>query len=379
VTQRLSALYNNNDMTENRCRPELKLPAHRGLALRAYAALLGLLMCFFSCLSHAAITEQLGTVGVTDLLIKPYFLLSEPQKGEFKLGDSSVQMTWRMDQNFQSSFRIGPKSLRNTMIHFEDEADDSIGIVEGYAQFSSVYGQIRYGLIPIQYAVEGEWQERQLLLPRSLFFKERLNPLRGLGAMYSVQHNGFHSSFSVFNGEGENNPDGLMWFAGKWGWQKFDNLKVGISSLTGESNPTSTTGLADSVASINVEEDALWRQGTFYFLWTPSEWKTLIEVTAGELVQDEKVTGKYSGGHFDIMYDSESWAGLLRYDSLDRDSNTDEDAIREISIGIIFKNAKQTSWVKIIGTKRYEEGERQIPNDQLRLVWQLTPLIDVVY
>jgi hypothetical protein len=114
-------------------------------------------------------------------------------------------------------------------------------------------------------------------------------------------------------------------------------------------------------------------------LWTPSEWKTLIEVTAGELVQDEKVTGKYSGGHFDIMYDSESWAGLLRYDSLDRDSNTDEDAIREISIGIIFKNAKQTSWVKIIGTKRYEEGERQIPNDQLRLVWQLTPLIDVVY
>ncbi|MEO0336572.1 MAG: hypothetical protein AAF202_09260, partial [Pseudomonadota bacterium] len=163
------------------------------------------------------------------------------------------------------------------------------------------------------------------------------------------------------------------------GYQKVDNLKVGLSALTGESNPTSTTGLADRVASVDVEQDALWRQGTFYFLWTPSEWKTLIEVTAGELFQDEKVAGKYSGGHIDLMYDSASWAGLLRYDALDIDSNTDNDAIREISVGVIFKNAKQTSWVKIIGTKRFEEGERQIPNDELRLVWQLTPLIDVVY
>lgn len=340
-------------------------------------------MRFLSCLfifgafaAEAAITERLGDVQVTDLLIKPYFLLSEPQEGEFKLGDTSFQMTWFMDQNFQSTFRVGPKSLRNTMIHFEDEADDSIGIVEGYAQFSSVYGQIRYGLIPIRYGVEGEWQERQLFFPRSLFFKERLIPLRDLGAEYSTQHNGFFTSFSVFNGEGENNPDGRMWYSAKWGWNNPDRAKIGFSGLTGTTKPASTTGLLDPIASVDVEREAQWRMGSFYALWTPSEWKTLLEVHLGELVQDEEVTGKFSGGHFDIMYDSPSWAGLLRYDFLEPDSNTDLDAIREYSVGVIFKNAKQTSWIKIIGTKRFEEGNNQVPNDELRLVWQLTPLID---
>jgi len=325
--------------------------------------------------ASAAITERLGEVEVTDLLLKPYFLLSEPQEGEFKLGDTSVQMTWFMDKNFQSTFRIGPKTLRNTMVHFVDEADDSIGIVEGYGQFSSVYGQIRYGLIPVQYGVEGDWQERELFFPRSLLFKSRILPLRDIGAMYSVQHNGYFSSFSVFNGEGDSNPDGRMWYAAKWGWNQEDRLKIGVSGLTGTSKPESTTGLNDPIASVNVENEALWRMGTIYALWTPSQWKTLLEFTMGELVQDDKVQGKFSGGHFDIMYDTPSWSGLLRYDYLEPDTNTDLDIIKEVSVGVIFKNAKQTSWIKLIGTKRIEEG-RQRPDDQLRLVWQLTPLVD---
>ena len=234
--------------------------------------------------ASAAITERLGEVEVTDLLLKPYFLLSEPQEGEFKLGDTSVQMTWFMDKNFQSTFRIGPKTLRNTMVHFVDEADDSIGIVEGYGQFSSVYGQIRYGLIPVQYGVEGDWQERELFFPRSLLFKSRILPLRDIGAMYSVQHNGYFSSFSVFNGEGDSNPDGRMWYAAKWGWNQEDRLKIGVSGLTGTSKPESTTGLNDPIASVNVENEALWRMGTIYALWTPSQWKTLLEFTMGELV-----------------------------------------------------------------------------------------------
>ena len=75
------------------------------------------------------------------------------------------------------------------------------------------------------------------------------------------------------------------------------------------------------------------------------------------------------------MYDTPSWSGLLRYDYLEPDTNTDLDIIKEVSVGVIFKNAKQTSWIKLIGTKRIEEG-RQRPDDQLRLVWQLTPLVD---
>ncbi|MCB0407740.1 MAG: outer membrane beta-barrel protein [Bdellovibrionales bacterium] len=321
-----------------------------------------------------AITENLGQVEVTDILIKPYFLLKEPQEGEFQLGDTSFQVTWFLENQFSSKLRLGSKTLRQQMGRYSVQREEDIGIVEGYAQYASVYGQARFGMIPISYGAEGSMEERQLFFQRSLLYKQRIVPLRDLGFEYSVQHRGWYSDLKVHNGEGETNPDGRMWMTANWGWKDRNKLKAGIAAMTGTTKPSSTTGVTDTLAGVDVNKEAKWRMGTAFIQWFPSEWKTLLEFTMGELKQDKKIEGKFAGGHVDVMYDTPRWAVMARWDYLNPDSDASNDLKRETSVGFILKNESQTSQLKFIGTKIVEDGQK-IANDEFRLVWQLTPLV----
>lgn len=321
------------------------------------------------------VTEQLGTVSLTDVLLKPYLLLKEPQEGEFRLGDSSMQVAWFLDKTFQSRIRLGPESLRNQMARYSDSLQDRIGIVEAFAQYSSVYGQARFGMIPLSYGAEGALEERELFFPRSLFFKNRVFALRDIGFEYRVQNKGYFSEFKVFNGEGETNPDGRMWFIANWGWKDRDKFSAGLAGMTGTTKPSSTAGIADTLAGVDVNQQAKWRMGTVFLKWYPSAWKVLLDFTMGELIQSDDIQGKFAGGHLDFIYDQPTWAVMTRFDYFDPNVEASQDLKRESSIGIILKNHNQTSQVKFIGTKVVEDGN-QISNDEFRLVWQLTPLVE---
>ncbi len=327
-------------------------------------------------LPSQAMTEKLGQVELTDVLIKPWFELREPQEGEFQVGESSVQFTWFLESHFQSKIRIGPKTLLNPMARFNIRPTTDIGLVEAFGQYSSLYGQVRAGMIPLNYGAEGSLTEAELYFPRHNLFEQRVIPLRDVGFEYSVQHNGYYSDLKVHNGEGESNPDGRMWVSGNWGWKDRSKFQVGLAGLTGTTKPVSTNTSGDTLANVDEAQEAHWRMGTFFIRWFPGQWKTLLEVTMGEVEQgpDDKVMGRFKGGHFDLIFEKPLWAVMARWQYFEPSSESKNDLQRETSVGVIFKNFSQTSRLKIIGTKIMEDGNK-VANDELRLVWQLTPLV----
>lgn len=344
--------------------------------MRGFLYFLLILKAFLISSPTFAITEKLGRVELTDVLIKPWFELKEPQEGEFQIGDSSVQFTWFLENHFQSKIRIGPKTLLNPMARFNTPPSTDIGLVEAYGQYSSLYGQLRAGMIPINYAAEGSLSEAELYFERHKLFEQRVLPLRDMGLEYSVQHNGYYSDLKVHNGEGQTNPDGRMWVTGNWGWKDRNKFQVGLAGLTGTTKPISTSTSADNLANVDEAKEARWRMGTFFLRWFPSEWKTMMELTMGEVTQGEgdHVIGKFAGGHVDLIFEKPLWGMMARWQYFNPNSEAKNDLQRETSIGFIFKNASQTSQLKLIGTKIVEDGV-PVANDELRVIWQLTPLV----
>lgn len=323
--------------------------------------------------SHAAV-EKLGRVELTDVLVKPTFLLEEPQEGEFQFNESSLEFSWYLENQFQAVVRLGSVSLRNPMARFDGPVTEDLGLIEGYAQFSSVYGQVRAGLIPLQYGAEGAMNEREIYFQRSLLIQNRVLPLRDIGFEYSVQHNGYFSDLKVHNGEAGDNTDGRMWVTGNWGWKDREKFKVGLAGLTGTTKPLATSASGDTLANVDPLKASKWRMGTAFVQWFPSEWKTVLEWTMGEVEQDDKVAGKFSGGHVDLIYEQPRWAVMARWDYLEPNTELAQDLQRQTSLGFMLKNKSQTSQLRFIGTKVIEDQAKQ-PNDQLWVIWQLSPLV----
>lgn len=323
-----------------------------------------------------AMTEKLGSVELTDVLIRPSFLLKEPQEGEFQLGQTSVQFTWHIEKHFRSKVRIGPKKMWGPMGRFNTAPSNDIGLVEAYGVYTSLYGEVKGGMIPIAHGAEGAMGASKLYFPRSILYENRVIPLRDMGVEYAVQHNGYYSDLKVHNGEGPDNPDGRMWVSGNWGWKDRNKFQVGLAGLSGSTKPVSTNTSGDDLANVDETKEAHWRMGTFFLRWYPGVWKTMLEVTMGEVEQgkDDKVVGRFKGGHFDLIYEKERWGVMGRFQYFEPNSEAKNDLQRKTTLGILLKNQSQTSRLFIYGTKVVEDGAK-VANDELRLIWQLTPLV----
>ena len=319
--------------------------------------------------------EKLGVLGVEEVLLRPYFLVSEGQDAEFGLGESSFAVSWFKNQKIGGIIRLGPMSLRNPMLHFQDEVSEDVAVVEAFAQVSGDYGRVRMGLIPVEFGVEGRWLESDLHFSRSLFFANRLLPLRDFGLSYQVGNHGFYTRMAVHNGESESqNKDGRMFFTASWGWSNYRNFDIGLSALTGTTKPESTKNVTkDFVGGVDVNSEALWRVADLYIHWYPNDWFFLSEFMFGELEQNEKIT-KYNGGHIDFGYQwSPFMATYLRYDHLDPNESQENDLQRKASVAIVFSDKHQTNSLYLIGSKIYEQGSN-LHNDEARIVWRLSPI-----
>lgn len=332
-----------------------------------------LCILFFNFPSAQA-REKLGVLSVEDIFLRPYFLVREGQEAEFGLGETSLALSWFKSQDLGGIVRLGPRELINPMIHFSDEVKNELTIIEAFAQLSGLYGRLRMGLIPIEFGIEGVWQESEMSFPRSFIFEKRLVPLRDFGLSYQVGVHGYYTRIAIHNGESESeNKDGRMFYTASWGWSDYKNLDIGISSLTGTTKPLSTqTVTQDSIAGVNVNKMALWRMGQLYIYWHPNEWFFLSEFLFGELEQSEKVT-KFSASHLDLGYRwNPNLKIFVRYDQFDPNESMDKDLLQKSSLALVFSDKYNTNSLYLIATKIYEQGN-SINNDEFRLIWSLTP------
>lgn len=326
--------------------------------------------------------ETLGQLDVSDVLLRPNFQLLESSRGAFSLGESSFEVTWRLDEALSGHFRVGSRPLINQPARYSDSVNNDLMLVEAYAEWAGPYGRFRLGRIPLEYGAEGSWLERDLLFARSMIFTKRLVALRDNGFSYEIDGNDFFTSLSVSNGEGDQDLDGRMWQTARWGYRQGKILEVGMmgqagSTTTQSTVKTTTTGttttetpMLDNTGGFNAGEGSRWRMGGVFAQWYPRWWQVVLEGTFGECVQSNG-GGKFSVGHLDVVRQFPNMYLLgLRADHFDPNSGKDGDRILEASLLLGVENRTRTSSVLLIGTKVFQEG-RSSGNDRLLLVWRL--------
>ncbi len=326
-------------------------------------------------LDQASAREQLGKIEIDQLVVRPQFKVIEPAKANFELGESLFAVRWEMDQQISAVFTVGSRELLGTSTHFTDEVTEDLGFVETYGQYISNYGTFRAGLQPVVMGYEGNVAEADMDFPRSLIYQRRLVPLRDIGVSYAVDYNGYFTRMMVHNGESGPNKDGRPWYTGRWGWGAPDRIRVGFAGTTGTTKPESTLLSNDSLANVDPTKDAQWRMGGPFVVWTPGRWRTVFEFYLGEVVQDNDIR-KHSAGNLTMSYTGPKWFTGLRYDHFDPNHDNKTDLERHVSLAIGFTTSRRTSRVYLVGTKVFEESG-QVPNDQLLLIWHLTPEIPV--
>jgi hypothetical protein len=330
------------------------------------------LLLTVSAVSEAAILhEDIGELKIQDLLLRPSFSLSEPGKGEFSIGESSVALRWELEQKYAGVIRIGPRTLINPQARYSSKVPDDITLVEAFAEYNDVYGRIRFGRLPVEFGYEGSLWERYLIFPRSLLFQQRAMNLRDTGISYFIQHNNWYTGVIISNGEGDSDQDGRTWYTGKWGY-KADHFEAGISGQTGSTKPAATNDSGDTLAGVDPTREAKWRIGGPYINFSDRAFEMTMEYFVGELEQLEKTT-KYSTGHADFGYSwTRRFATHFRYDMFDPKMRHDGDLQQQLSLALVASNSTHSSNLILVGSKNLEEGHRK-PNDELRLIWSLSP------
>lgn len=343
------------------------------LALREMRRRLSLISALMLLSFAAGAREQLGQLKVDNLVVRPQFTLLEPGKSNFELGESLFSVRWDMDTRIGAVFTVGAKDLIGTSTHFVDKLTEDLGFIEAYGEYNFEYGVIRAGLQPVGFGIEGGIGEADLDMPRSLLYQKRIVPLRDIGLSYAVDHNGFFTRVMVHNGESGANVDGRPWYTGKWGWAKPGRWRLGFAGQTGSTKPESTTTSADTLSGVDPSKEAQWRIGGPFVVWTPHRWRFALEGYVGELVQGREAR-KHSAAYSSVAYAGPTYFVGFRYDQFDPNHDVDGNLDRQMTLALGILSERRTSRIFLVATKVFEEN-KQIPNDEIRLIWHLTPLL----
>lgn len=329
------------------------------------------LCAFFG--ASACASEALGKIQLTDLTLRPQAYFQEGQRGDFEWGESSAQLQWSLEESLKAAVRFGASSLRGRPLFYNSStqtANGDLDLIEAYGEYEGLFGRFRMGLLPMEIGREAVLEDHALIFPRSQVYSQGVFGLHDLGLNYLISYRHFYTSFTVHNGESGSDVDNRSWFSARWGYD-FRKLRLEFFGQTGSTTPSSTAGSSFNVAQFDPSLESKWRLGGFYLDWVPSRFRMAFEAEVGD-VQQERSTHRLASGHFDVGQMGESFGLFFRYNPFDPDVKTHNDTIHRLSLATIFPNSSKTSQVILVGTKILEEG-RQIGNDEIRLIWRLSP------
>ena len=317
--------------------------------------------------------EKLGEVAVSDLYVEPQFILGEPRQGTLNLGDSFFGVAWKFDKHVRSTFQVGtPKGLNKPFFYGAD-ANNTIALRQAYGSFSSDYGTINAGLIPITYGLEGGMHPAALNFPDSRIYSQKWIPKNDLGVGYEISHKGFQVEFEGHNGETATNSDNQTWMTARWTYRMEDRMRMGFSGITGRTTPDSTASTSTNV-DFDFNQPSRVRIGNAFVEGRlGSAWLLAAEYHLGSLEQNA-IRKPVQGWHFDAKWQAfEQWAFLLRYEDFTRNTLNAQGQTLDASVGVAFVSPFHNYDVYLIGTRTDGEG-KTTPSHQALLVWKLAPL-----
>jgi hypothetical protein len=331
------------------------------------------LFCFFARIHWANADERIGTFTIDELRIRAALVDTENVGAQFDTIGSAVAFRWSKDQNFTAYMLLGSKKMRNLPVYYSAVNEDSLGMVEGYAEYSDYYGRFRFGLIPLNFGYDGVLKEHDQIFSRSLFYSARVISLRDEGASFYTETNGYFTQLAIHNGEIDTPSDGRLWTTGIWGFTNDRNIRMQLSLQSGYVKGELSINGTTKLAGVNNGQTARWRNGLFFINWYPLNWNVVMELGGGEMDQGDS-HGRYDTTLFELSHQfSKYFTTGFRYNQMDPNRKIDGDTTTELSLVLAFKSIDNTSNFFLVGTKVIEESH-QVPNDQLRLVWLLTPI-----
>ncbi len=322
----------------------------------------------------ALATENLGTLSISDVLLRPSFTVTPTGVSQpgFTIGESSLAVQWKLDESYSGHIRLGSEDLVAPPAHYVAMVDsEKVEMVEAYAQFESQYGRFRFGKLPIDFGLEGAKSESELIFPRALLFEHRIVGLRDLGFGYDIDYNGYFTEIVVHNGEGGNDLDNQYWYTARWGYD-LSKFRLGLAGQTGHTTPASTMNSGDTLADVDPTHNAKWRMGGLFFSWRPKRILFEGEGYLGERVQDADGGRRFATGHADFGYEySDQFSSYLRYDALDPDLSVTANTTHRAALAIVFTNKSRNSRLILMAAHDFNEGGHD--DEQYRLIWSLSP------
>ncbi|MCB0350283.1 MAG: hypothetical protein KDD38_03810 [Bdellovibrionales bacterium] len=320
---------------------------------------------------NSSADEPVGTLSIEMLRLRPTLLSDESVGASFSLSDSAFGLSWRKNKKLSAYVEVSSELSRNLPVYYSAAQVDRIGFSMAYAEYLGVYGRIRFGLIPLNFGYDGVLASHENIYNNALPYSERIIGLTDQGISFYTENNGYYTELVVHNGEIDTASDGRIWTSGNWGFTNGRHFRTQLSLQTGyvKSSVASST---NSLAGVLPNQTALWRNGIFFLNWYPRNWNIVAQIGGGEVKQDSQ-EGRYNNSMIEVTRSiSKNFTAGFRYDQLDPDRKTDGDILTDLSLALTFKSADSTSQVIVLATKSIEESG-EIPDDQLRLVWLLTP------
>ncbi len=324
------------------------------------------------CVSAAHAEEKIGTLSINDVRMRATYFSQEEKGGSFDLGNSAFGVLWRKDRHWSAHFTIGDQAYRNMPIYYSNTNPSQLGLVDAYAEYNGVYGRVRAGLIPIDFGYDGTLNEVHRYFQYSQSFSRRLIALSDEGVSFYTEHDGYFTELVIHNGSIDQANDGNPWLTGNWGWSNSRNLKVQLSLQTGVVSADLTTNSTNTIAGFQPGITSRWRNGALFAEYTPLDWNVVGEIGGGEMVQNDE-TGRYDYQLLQVSRDlSRNWTVGTRYDFFDPNMAIGGDAETDLSVVVALKSDDDTSKLLLEGTAPLQQTH-QVHDDQLRLVWLLTP------
>lgn len=320
-------------------------------------------------------SENLGSLEIDEISVRSEVDAIEADKTDFNIDKSYISFEWKKGGDLSAHFLLGKKSLVNQSGRFDSTfSNKDLGFVEAYAQLEGLYGRLRFGMLPIDYGVEGSQRESELVLSRTFLYSEKILALRDLGISYKISDRFYYTEIQIHNGESDSNTDGRVFLTSLWGIENPRHYNLGVSAQTGTTKPISTSSSGDTLAGVDVNEINRWRFGTIFGNFFSQQFQFMTQATFGERETQSEVT-KFNLWNFDIQYDFTSqWGFLLRYESFDPNNSLTGDRKDKAHAALILRDKNATSNLYFIYTKNLEEGH-EINNDEYGITWQVTPRI----
>jgi len=338
--------------------------------MKVRSAFCAAVVCLASVNSLAS--ERVGVFSIEMIELRPTWRSEESDGSHFSLTDSNISFRWKLDKKLSATVSLGSQRERNLPIYYSAANDEQLGYYEAYAEYDAMYGRLRFGLLPLNFGYDGVLASSDRFFDRALPYEARAFGLRDTGFSFYTENKGYYTEVIGHNGEIDTEPDGRLWVTGRWGYTNERSFRTQLSLQTGYVEGVLSENSTNTLGGVVNDKTAQWRNGLLFAHWYPRDWNVVAQLGGGEVVQ-ENHRGRFRSNLIEVThYFSKNFGFGFRYDQFDPNRDVAGDAVARSSTAFIFKSKDSTSNVCFMYSKVAEE-QRQVPNDEMRLFWLLTP------